>query len=372
MTRVARVLWLAKGLGRGGAEQLLVSSAPHVDPERFNVEVAYLLPWKDALVPDLTACGVPVRCLNQRSEIDLRWAIALRRLVAERRYDVVHTHMPLPAVVVRLLLRRGVRIVHTEHNVWHRYRRATYWANALTYQRNNGVIAVSHAVAASITPRRPPSLPVRVIHHGIEQVAVAAAGPGPARTAARRVLGLPTDAFVVGTVGNFTPKKDQRTLIDALALLRAATPGAMLTLVGTGKLEDELRSHVRSLGLQHAVVFAGSRDDVQTLLPAFDVFALSSLFEGLSIALVEAMAAGLPCVATAVGGVSEVLQDSVQGRLVPPRSPRALANALIELAGSPDLRTAMSRNALERARVFDIHEAVNRIEDLYDDVLALP
>lgn len=84
MTRVARVLWLAKGLGRGGAEQLLVSSAPHVDPERFNVEVAYLLPWKDALVPDLTACGVPVRCLNQRSEIDLRWAIALRRLVAEQ------------------------------------------------------------------------------------------------------------------------------------------------------------------------------------------------------------------------------------------------------------------------------------------------
>jgi len=369
--RVARVLWLAKGLGRGGAEQLLVSSAPHVDPERFDVEVAYLLPWKDALVPDLVACGVPVRCLNQRAEFDLRWAVGLRRLVAQRGYDVVHTHMPLPAVVVRLLLRRGVRIVHTEHNVWHRYRRATYWANALTYQRNNGVIAVSHAVAASITPRRPPSLPVRVIHHGIEQVAVAVAGEGPARTAARRTLRLPPDAYVVGTVGNFTPKKDQRTLIEAVRILRETTPAAMLTLIGTGKLEDELRSHVKSLGLQDAVVFAGSRDDVQTLLPAFDVFALSSLYEGLSIALVEAMAAGLPCVATAVGGVSEVLQDGVQGRLVAPRNARALAAALAEVAGSADLQATMSKHALERARVFDIHEAVNQIEDLYDDVLAL-
>jgi glycosyltransferase involved in cell wall biosynthesis len=370
VTRVARVLWLAKGLGRGGAEQLLVSSAPHVDPSRFDVEVAYLLPWKDALVPDLVARGVPVRCLNQRSEADLRWAIGLRRLVAERGYDVVHTHMPLPAVAARLLLGRRVRLVHTEHNVWHRYRRATYWANALTYRRNDGVIAVSHAVAASITPNRAPALPVRVIHHGIDQVAVAASGEGPAREAARQALGLPADAFVVGTVGNFTPKKDQRTMIDALAILRETKPGAMLTLIGTGKLEDELRSHAKNVGLRNAVVFAGSRNDVQALLPAFDVFALSSLFEGLSIALVEAMAAGLPCVATAVGGVSEVLQNGVQGRLVPPRSARALGGALAELAASPQLRAQMSAQALERARMFDIHEAVNQIEDLYDDVLA--
>jgi glycosyltransferase involved in cell wall biosynthesis len=144
----------------------------------------------------------------------------------------------------------------------------------------------------------------------------------------------------------------------------------MLTLIGTGKLEDELRAHARNAGLHDYVVFAGSRDDVQALLPAFDAFALSSLFEGLSIALVEAMAAGLPCVATAVGGVSEVLEDGVQGRLVPPRNARALAGALAEVAGSPALRAEMSARALERARKFDIHEAVNQIEDLYDDVLA--
>lgn len=370
MSRPSRVLWLAKGLGRGGAEQLLVSAAPHVDPVRFEVEVAYLLPWKDALVPDLVGRGVPVRCLNQRSEADLRWAFRLRKLLAERDYDVVHTHMPMPAVMVRLLARRGTAIVHTEHNVWHRYRKSTYWANALTYKRNDGVIAVSHAVAASISPKRSPRLPVRVIHHGIEQVAVAAAADGACRSAARRALGLPSDAFVIGTVGNFTPKKDQRTLIDALALLRKTRPDAMLTLIGTGKLESELRAHVANSGLQDAVRFAGSRNDVQTLLPAFDVFALSSLFEGLSIALVEAMAAGLPCVATDVGGVSEVLQNGVQGRLVRPREPRLIAEALAELAGSPETVARMSAAALDRARVFDIHEAVDRIEALYDDVLA--
>jgi glycosyltransferase involved in cell wall biosynthesis len=371
VSRVARVLWLAKGLGRGGAEQLLVSSAPHVDPKRFDVEVAYLLPWKDALVGDLLACGVPVRCLNQRSEADLRWAFALRRLLADRRYDIVHTHMPLPAAVARLLVHSGTAVVHTEHNVWHRYRKVTYWANALTYRRNDGVIAVSHAVAASITPRRGSTLPVRVIHHGIDQADVATINDSGARQTARKTLGLPPDAFVVGTVGNFTPKKDQRTLIDAVKLLRERKPGAMLTLVGSGKLEGELRSHVKHSRMRDSVVFAGMRDDVQALLPGFDVFSLSSLFEGLSIALVEAMAAGLPCVATAVGGVSEVLQDGVQGRLAPPRNAHALAAGLTELALSPETHARMSRAALSRAQLFDIHAAVDKIEELYDDVLAL-
>lgn len=371
MTRANRVLWLTKGLGRGGTEQLLVNSASHVDRDRFEVEVAYLLPWKDALVPDLLARGVPVRCLEQRREADLRWALRLRRLVAERDYDIVHTHMPIPAVAARLLVGRRAAMVHTEHNVWHRYRKATYWANALTYHRNKGVIAVSHAVAASITPRRAAALPVRVIHHGVDQNKVVSADAA-ARMSARRVLGIPDDAFAVGTVGNFTPKKDQRTLIDALSILRTSQPRATLTFIGGGKLEQQLRDHAKAAGLENAVIFAGTRNDVQAVLPAFDVFAISSLFEGLSIALVEAMATGLPCVATDVGGVSEVLQDGVQGRLVPASNPRALGAALAEIANSPSLRAAMSAEALVRAKSFDIQVAVAQIEDLYDEVLALP
>ena len=124
VTGPARVLWLAKGLGRGGAEQLLAGCARHVDRNRFDVEVAYVLPWKDALVPELRAVGIPVFCLNGGRPADPRWALRLRRLAHERGYDLVHTHMPVPAVAARILLGGdGVgrpRLVHTEHNLWHR------------------------------------------------------------------------------------------------------------------------------------------------------------------------------------------------------------------------------------------------------------
>ncbi|WP_157875754.1 glycosyltransferase, partial [Streptacidiphilus griseoplanus] len=168
-----RVLWLAKGLGRGGAEQLLVNCARQLDRDRYEVDVAYVLPWKDALVPALEAAGARVHCLGGTpgtpGRPDPRWPLRLRRLAVERGYALVHTHMPVPAVAARLLVRgpglRRVRLVHTEHNMWERYRTATRWANAATYGRNDAVIAVSQAVADTVT-RRGPGGWLTVVHHG--------------------------------------------------------------------------------------------------------------------------------------------------------------------------------------------------------------
>ncbi|MFF4651579.1 glycosyltransferase [Streptomyces sp. NPDC001380] len=372
-----RVLWLAKGLGRGGAEQLLVTCARHLDRDRYEVDVAYVLPWKDALAPALEEAGIRVHCLGgtpgASGRADPRWPLRLRRLAVERGYRLVHTHMPVPAVAARLLLRgpglHGVRLVHTEHNLWERYRRPTRWANAATYGRNDAVVAVSRAVADTVSRGgRDLGGRLTVVHHGPD---LSGAPPGPAaRSAARGRLGLPQDAVVVGSVGNLTPKKDQRTLLEAHARLRRTHPGAVLVLIGSGPLEQELRGRAAALGLADgAVVLAGSRPDVPELLPALDVFALSSRQEGLPVALMEAMACGLPSAVTRVGGIPEVVDDGEQGLLVPPADPDALARALARLVGDAGLRDRMGAAARERARRFDAAGAQRAVEAVYARVL---
>jgi glycosyltransferase involved in cell wall biosynthesis len=366
-----RVLWLAKGLGRGGAEKLLVSCARALDTARFEVEVAYLLPYKDALVGELAEAGITAHCLGSGRHLDLSWVWRLRRLVRRGRYDIVHTHMPVPAVAARLGLHpHAPRLVHTEHNTWHRYRWPTYAANLATYALNDHVIAVSRAVADSIEVRRVPHLrampPIEVLLHGINLDVPRSID---ARARARRLLALPENAPVIGTVGNLTAKKDQATMLRALRQLQQTIPGVRLVIVGTGPMKSTLEQLARELGIAHLVLFTGMRDDVAELLPAFDVFTLSSRFEGLSIALVEALAAGLPSVVTAVGGMPEVVTDGKEGLLVTPGRPETVARAVERLLSDDVLRSRMSVAALERAGSFDIRRAVRRIEEIYEQEL---
>jgi glycosyltransferase involved in cell wall biosynthesis len=365
--RRTRVLMLTKGLGRGGAERLIVGAARHLDRSQFELDVAYLLPWKDEFVDDVVATGAEVHCLVAPRPTSLGWIPRLRRLVRERDIDVVHTHMPLPAAFARLAL-PGQRpaFVHTEHNVWSSYRLPTQWANAATLGRNARVIAVSDGVATSIRS----SVPVDVLLHGTDP-ALAVTGAA-ARTAARRRLGIAAEAQVVGTVGNLTAKKDQATLVRALASLPSTGDrGPTLVLVGLGPLEDELRALAAQHGVADRVVFAGSRDDVFALLPAFDVFALSSRFEGLPIALLEAMAAGVAPVATRVGGIPEVITDGRDGLLVDPGDPDALAAALGRLLDDAALRETLGERAGARAGDFDLVHAVRSAEAIYRRVAGL-
>jgi glycosyltransferase involved in cell wall biosynthesis len=364
---VLRVLMLTKGLGRGGSERLLHGTVRHLDRARFQVEVAYLLPWKDAFVGEIESEAVPVHCLNATRATSVAWLGRLRRLVRDREVDIVHTHNPAPAAAARVAL-PGPRpaIVHTEHNLWDRYRPVTRWANRATYRRNAAVIAVSAGVAGSITGPRP----VEVVTHGVDLDAVHR-GPA-ARAEARRRLGLDADMTVVGTVGNFTAKKDQATLLEAGARLAAELPDLRLALVGTGPLEPALRDHARRLGLSGATVFAGSRDDVLELLPGFDVFALSSRFEGLPIALLEAMASGVACIATTVGGVPEVITDGDDGLLVDPGDPDALAAGIRKLLADDVRRAELGTAAARRAQAFQLRDAVRRIERVYDRVVGAP
>lgn len=359
---------LTKGLGRGGTERLLAGAVRHLDRTRFTPEIAYLLPWKDAFVEEIRASGVPVTCLNAPKPWSLGWVLQLRRMVRDHGVTVVHTHMPLPAVLARLTLpstkRGGPAVVHTEHNMWGRYRLPTRLLNQLTYRRNAAVMAVSDGVAQSIRS----DVPVEVVIHGID---IDTFHHGPeARRAARERLGLDPEAPVVATVGNMTAKKDHASLLTAFAQVHAERPDAKLLIVGIGPLEAELKAQAASLGLADAVVFTGMRDDVFELLPGFDLFVLSSRFEGLPIALLEAMASGVAPVTTRVGGIPEVITDGVDGLLVDPGDPGALAAAMGKLLADDAARAAVAAAARRRAGDFDLRRAVRQIESVYERALA--
>jgi len=203
----------------------------------------------------------------------------------------------------------------------------------------------------------------------------------------RRELGVPEEALLITMVANFHPIKGHPELIRALALLpkptspptqkgratraMSSSPEAWLCLVGDGRLLDHCRSLASDLGVAGRVVFAGHRGDIPRILQASDIFVLNSKSEGMSNALLEAIAAGLPCIATGVGGNPEVVADGVNGFLVPPNDAPALARRLAVLIQDPELRRVMGARSDEKARrEFSFESMVAKTEAIYDEILA--
>jgi glycosyltransferase involved in cell wall biosynthesis len=365
-----RVLWLTKGLGPGGAERLLVSFAAIADHDRFEIQAAYLLPWKDHLVGALADRGVPAVCLDSRREVDLGWVHRLRQLVRTAGVDVVHGHSPMVAALARPALRTLPRrdrpaLMGTEHNVWTSHHPVTRWANRLTLPLEDVTIAVSDEVRASMPPRL--ARRTEVVLHGVDVGAIA--GRRGERDAARAELGVPGDQLLVATVANLRDNKDYPTMLAAARRLVDDGQPVNFVSVGQGPLAAELEKERTRLGLGERFRFLGYREDPIRVLVAADVFCLSSRYEGLPISLLEALAVGLPVVATAVGGVPSIITDGREGRLVPAGDPDALAAAVAGLR-DPGVRSRSAAAATERAWAFGIERAVRRQQEQYDRLAA--
>ena len=318
-----RVLHVVKGLGPGGAERLLVSMAAVADPTAVHHEVAYLLDWKQHLVPELEALGVPDppagRARGACSTHAGRGGCGRWR----RPFDVVHLHSPgrrrgrPPGRCARCGPARS--LVSTEHNVWSSHGRLTRVANALTLPLDRVRWAVSEEVVASTWP--PWRAKTEVLVHGVPLAALQARRGE--RAAARAAQGWADDDVVVAIVANLRANKDYPTLFAAAAARAGRGAALRFVSIGQGPLEARAaRARWPRCGLGDRFVMLGYHDDPPAVLAGADVFTLSSRHEGLPISLLEAMALGLPPVVTAVGGNAEVVTDDVDGLLVPPATRR--------------------------------------------------
>lgn len=365
-----RVFHLIKSLGRGGAEMLLVETLRFADRTRFDYRYGYFLPWKDAMVPALREQGVEVTCFGARTSAAILLAArGVARHLQQQKADLLHCHLPVAGVVGRLAGRMaGIPVVYSEHNIQERYHHLTRRLNRSTWRWQAGVVAVSQDVADSIHANIRSDVPVRVILNGVDVKRFCRAGA--AGESIRRQLGIPVDAPVVGCAAVFRVQKRLQDWLEAAALLLERHPDVHFLLVGDGPLRDEVASIVSTRGLAERVHLPGLQEDVRPYLAAMDVYLMSSQFEGLPIALLEAMAMECAPACTRVGGIPEVIRSGHNGLLTEPGRPEELARAVSELLASPELRlrlaTEARRTVVER---FSMERMARQLEETYLDVL---
>lgn len=368
--RPLRVLHAVKGLGPGGAERLLCAAAAARDRAAFEYEVVYVLPWKNHVVPQLTGSGVTVHCVGRgsgrvRPVLDPRWAVRLRALLRSNHYDVVHVHSPVVAGVIRPIVRslgRGrPKVVSTEHNGWNTYSWPTRVINSATYGLDDAHLAVSEPVRASVATRHRDQVEVAVYGVQVDEVRAMRAE----RPAVRDELGLGGDDVVVGTVANYIAQKAYPSLFAAAKIALDADPRLRFVAVGQGQLKAEIEAEHARYGFGDRFQLLGYRPDAVRVMAGCDVFTLASHFEGLPVALMEALALGLPVAVTAVGGIPDAVSDGTEGLLVPPGDPDQLATALLKITGDTNLRAEMAAAAYRRGSDFDISRAARQVEAVY-------
>lgn len=363
-TPPTRVLWLAKGLGQGGMERLLVNHARFGDRDRFEYSAAFLVERPYNVIEELTALGVRVHDLDGPRTWSPGWVLRLIRLIRSEGIDVVHVQSPLVAAVVRPTLRalpHRPRLVYTEHNSWKNYRPGTQALHGVTFRLDDAHVAVSEP--ASTSPPRWVGPRAEVLVHGIDVDAVSA--QASERDSVRHELGVDPTTKVIGMVANFRPSKAYPVMLEAAATLAAKRDDVLFVSVGQGPLQDEIERRAADLRLGDRFRFLGFRPDATRVMAGFDVFALSSDVEGLPVAVMEAKALGLPIVATSVGGLPGAIRDGIDGLLVPPRRPDELALALTRLADSPTLLRELGQASGGSAQNYDARNAVKRLEALY-------
>ena len=301
---------------------------------------------------------------------DPRFAISIAEDLQRCPSDVFHLHVGTGRENfdgARAAASHGVpAIVQTLHLPWLIHNRRKRDAMLAALEPVDRVITVSDWQRATYEKVGVAAQRIVTVPNGVPHRAWS-----PGRTVARRELGLESGRHVVMTVGRLTSMKGHRYLLDAVPLLLRSSPDLVVVVVGEGDLHRALRDQTERLGVAHAVRFVGHRTDARELLPAADVFVLPSLHEGMPLAVLEAMDAGLPVVGTRVIGTSEAVDDGVSGLLVPPGNPTALAEALTELLSEPALRERMSVAGRQRyERLFTATRMARRTAAVYDEVLA--
>lgn len=373
--RRTRVLLVITRLELGGAQGVVLHTARKLDRTNFEVALAWgpgdLLDSEAVAIDDLGLFEVPPLVRPVSPVSDLRAFAGLRRVIRTFRPDVVHTHSSKAGILGRLAARREKVpvVVHTIHGFGFTPLQPPPMRVAFRTVEKALARWTDHFVTVSECDRRRgvelglfPEERATVIRAGIDLAAFSTASGG---AAVRELLGIPSQAPLVTQIGNFKPQKAPLDFVRVAAVVAAQCPEAWYVMVGDGPLRPAAEELARSLGVADQMVFCGWWDDVPALLETTTVSVLTSVHEGLPCSVVEALAAGVPVVATAVDGTPEVIAPGVNGYLAPVGDIGALAQFVCRLLNDPDERARMADAAREGLGDFDRDFMVQQQEELY-------
>jgi glycosyltransferase involved in cell wall biosynthesis len=351
------VAMLCRTLGYGGAESTLVRLVGALQEYELVVHVLHEGPAREAVRGQLQSAGATLHEMPVLTSNPVGWLRSFSGLLRQIRPDVLHAFAPLPSVASRVSLglvprRWRPALVYREANVWPAYRWATRIANGATFALNDHSFAVSDAVRDSMSPRA--AMRTRVLVHGLDATKLRSEQLD--RAAARLRLGIPHDRLAICSIGNLKPAKNYGLALDISARLRDENVPFSWHIIGRGDL-GLWQDRVKQRDLQDFVFFHGAMPQASVLLPAFDLYVSTSIFEGLSVAVMEAMATGLPTILSDSPGSRHLAGPESAAIVIPDGDANTFARIVKSVLSDASVRTAIGALARARAEHFDIHAA---------------
>jgi glycosyltransferase involved in cell wall biosynthesis len=369
-TKVIHVIWDLESVG--GAEKLLIHIGKNIDKHKYDVAFVSIIN-KGYMGQDLEDLGFQVICLSPRFKkaINPMITIKLYKIFKEMSPDIVHVHLNYSSIIAAKLAGVPIIVNHI-HNIYPNKPRLKIIIESFLFMIPTISIAVSENVKRYTTSQIGLSENrIRVVPNGIDQQFLNNHSQIPNYDP--KIEGISEDDEYIINVGSLTEQKDQSLLISAFHRVNQQFDNIKLLIVGDGPLKSKLVDQVNSLNLNRRIIFAGLRNDVPYLLKRSKIFILSSLWEGIPIALLEAMYFGLPCIVTNVGGVGEVVSHNENGLLVQAGNDVELSNMICLLLQDPVYGMTLGQKAQTRVQsTFTANKTVEKIQDIYSNMLMSP
>ena len=362
-----RLLHITHDLQIGGLQQVIVTLCKYIDTAKFHVSVLCLRE-RGIYAKELERLDIPVHLLPKKNgKTDYFAFFKVAAFLRKNQIDIIHTHNTQPlldGVLGALLSRRKLKIIHTDHARSFPDKKRYMFAEWFLSHFTDKIVGVSDDTSFNLI-KYEKIAPAKIItiYNGIDPL------PFNVRVDRNKILqdiGIYGDGPIIGLGVRLVQQKGITYLLGAMPQILQAFPSTQLVIAGEGELEESLKKQAISLGISDYVHFLGPRLDMPVLLKIFDIYVLPSLWEGLPMVLLEAMAAGCPIVATDVGGNSIAVKNEVTGLLVPPKKSPELANAVITLLSDPNKRQKMSKASVELFRKkFSAEIMARKYERLY-------